>query len=209
MHFIGHGFFDEEPEGHVVFEDHHGGESTLGERSTREVFGKRGIKLVFLNSCQSGTGARSDLNAGIAQTLVSHGLPALVANQYSVLDSSATSFAQHFYWALAQGMSIGQAACEARIALNYSIQGDTIDWAVPVVYTRDPNMVLCARPEKMGAVPTTAKVRADTRRAIEGRSVRVAVLGRRMCFLRSSIPGAHERGAESLWVRDCGAFRTD
>ena len=79
----------------------------------------------------------------MAQSLVSHGLPAVVANQYSVLDTSATSFAQHFYWSLAQGMSIGQAACEARIAVNCSMQGELIDWAVPVVYARDPNMTLC------------------------------------------------------------------
>jgi hypothetical protein len=175
VHFIGHGMFDEASQkGVLYFEDDHGGESMLGERSAREVFCKRGVKLVFLNSCQSGSGSRSDLNVGIAQALVSHGLPALVANQYSVLDSSATSFAQHFYWALAQGMSIGQAACEARIAVNYSIRGEIIDWAVPVVYTRDPNMVLCVRPENVSAAPTTG-VRADSRRAIEHRSVRVAV----------------------------------
>ena len=175
VHFIGHGMFDEtNQKGALFFEDDHGGESTLGERSAREVFCKRGVKLVFLNSCQSGSGSRSELNVGIAQALVSHGLPALVANQYSVLDASATSFAQHFYWALAQGMSIGQAACEARIAVNYSIRGEIIDWAVPVVYTRDPNMVLCVQSENVSAVPTTA-VRADSRRAIENRSVRVAV----------------------------------
>jgi hypothetical protein len=175
VHFIGHGLFDEVTQkGALFFEDDHGGAQTLGERSAREVFCKRGVKLVFLNSCESGSAGQSDLNVGIAQALVSHGLPALVANQYSVLDSSATSFAQHFYWALAQGMSIGQAACEARIAVNYSIQGETIDWAVPVVYTRDPNMVLCVKPDKLSAVPTTG-VRADTRLAIEGRSIRVAV----------------------------------
>ncbi|MGI8427258.1 MAG: CHAT domain-containing protein [Actinomycetota bacterium] len=175
VHFIGHGMFDEAAQrGALFFEDDHGGESMLGERSVREVFGKRGVKLLFLNSCQSGSGGRAVFNIGIAQALVSHGLPALVANQYSVLDSSATSFAQHFYWALAQGMSIGQAACEARIAVNYSIRGEIIDWAVPVVYTRDPDMALCVPPEKMSAAPVTA-VRGDSRRAIEGRPVRVAV----------------------------------
>ena len=78
---------------------------------------------MFLNACESGRGGRADFNKGVAQSLVAHGLPALVANQYSVLDSSATSFAQHFYWSLAQGMSIGQAAREARIAVNYSLHG--------------------------------------------------------------------------------------
>ena len=43
-------------------------------------------------------------------------------------------------------MTIGQAAREARIAVNYSLQGEMIDWAVPVVYARDPNMTLSIRP---------------------------------------------------------------
>jgi hypothetical protein len=175
VHFIGHGIFDETNErGALAFEDDHGGESQMGERSVREVFCKRGVKLIFLNSCESGRGGRDDFDGGIAQALVSHGVPALVANQYSVLDSSATSFAQHFYWALAQGMTLGQAACEARIAVNYSMRGEIIDWAVPVVYTRDPNMVLCARPEKPSTTPATV-VRGDTRRAMRERPVRVAV----------------------------------
>lgn len=143
VHFIGHGTFDEQSqEGALIFEDGLGGEITLGERSVREIFCQRGIRLVFLNSCQSGSGGKSEFNKGVAQSLVAHGIPALVANQYSVLDSSATSFSKHFYWALAKGMTIGRAACEARIAVNYGITGEPIDWAVPVVYARDPDMTL-------------------------------------------------------------------
>lgn len=107
---------------------------------------------------------------------MAHGLPALVANQYSVLASSATSFAQLFYWSLAQGLTLGQAAREARIGVNFSMQGELIDWAVPVVYARDPNLTLCERvesPAGSGTVP--GAVRATSRRATTGRSVRVAV----------------------------------
>lgn len=143
VHFIGHGLFDEKTqEGALVFENGRGGEYRLGERAVREIFCQRGVSLVFLNACQSGTGGKADFNKGIAQSLVAHGLPALVANQYSVLDSSATQFAQQFYRGLATGMTVGGASREARIAVNYSLQGDIIDWAVPVVYARDPNMRL-------------------------------------------------------------------
>jgi hypothetical protein len=175
VHFIGHGVFNEATgEGALMFEDTRGGEVPLGERSVREIFCQRGVSLVFLNACQSGTGGQAEFNKGVAQALVSHGLPALVANQYSVLDSSATSFAQHFYWSLAQGMTIGQAAREARISVNYSMQGELIDWAVPVVYARDPNMALCQRPETVSMTPTPS-MRATSRRATTGRQVRVAV----------------------------------
>jgi predicted Zn-dependent protease len=173
VHFVGHGTFDEEAqEGALIFEDDHGRQIRLGERSVREIFCQRGVTLVFLNSCQSGSGGLSDFNKGVAQALVSHGLPALVANQYSVLDSSATSFAQHFYWSLARGVSIGEAAREARIAVNYSMQGELIDWAVPVVYARDPDMALCVRSDTASAMPVKL-VHKTGRRAAEVRLVRV------------------------------------
>ncbi len=174
VHLIGHGTFDEEKgEGSLFFEDESGAGVALSERSVREIFCKRGVSLVFLNACQTGSGSRYNFNKGVAQALVSHGLPAVVANQYSVLDSSATSFAQHFYWSLAHGLSIGQAACDARIALNCSMQGDIIDWAVPVVYARDANMKLCEKPATVS--PPSTAVRGTSRRAIEDRAVRVAV----------------------------------
>ena len=175
VHFIGHGVFDEEKqEGCLIFEDDRGGEFALGERSVREIFCGRGLSLVFLNACQSGAGGRADFNKGTAQALVSHGLPALVANQYSVLDSSATSFAQHFYWSLAQGMTLGASAREARIAVNYSLHGELVDWAVPVLYARDANRTLCAKPAAPMRVPATS-VQVRSRRATTGRPTRVAV----------------------------------
>lgn len=175
VHFIGHGVFNEERrEGCLVFENERGGELMLGERQVREIFCKRGLSMVFLNACESGRGGRADFNKGVAQSLVAHGLPALVANQYSVLDSSATSFAQYFYTSLAQGLSIGEAAREARIAVNYSLHGELIDWAVPVLYARDPGMKLCAPPASPAIAPLTT-ARASRRRAAARRESLVAV----------------------------------
>jgi len=174
VHFIGHGQYDANSEqGTLLFENEHNTEFALGVRAAREIFCRRGISLIFLNSCESGSGSRKKLNRGIAQGLVSHGVPAVVANQYSVLDTSATSFAQHFYWALGTGMSIGQAACEARIAVNCSMQGDIIDWAVPVVYVRDPAITLCQKPASIAT--SQVCVSGSSRRAVQGHQVRVAV----------------------------------
>ena len=175
VHFIGHGTYDEERgEGRLVFENEQGQEHSLGERSVREIFCSRNLSLVFLNACETGAAGRAEFNKGVAQSLVAHGLPAVVANQYSVLDSSATSFAQHFYWSLAQGNSLGESAREARIAVNYSLHGEPIDWAVPVVYARDSSLVLCRPPATRSFVPET-RVRPDARRATAGHTARVAV----------------------------------
>jgi hypothetical protein len=132
------------------------------------------LSLVFLNSCESGRGGRSDFNKGVAQSLVAHGLPALVANQYSVLDSSATSFAQQFYSSLAQGLSLGQSAREARIAVNYLLHGEPIDWAVPVLYARDANATICTPSKKSSTTRTTA-VSATSRRSTRGHASRIGV----------------------------------
>lgn len=143
VHFIGHGTYDEnKKKSFLLLEDGGGGLAKLDERSAREVFCRRGLDLIFLNACQTSAASPSEFNKGMAQALVAHGVPALVANQYSVLDVSATSFAQFFYWGLAHGMSFGAAAREARISVNYTIQGDPIDWAVPALYARDPNSPL-------------------------------------------------------------------
>ena len=148
VHFIGHGEFDAESQkGFLLFEDATGGQHRVNDRTIREILCQRGIRLVFLNACETGRGGQADFNSGVAPALVAGGVPVVVANQFAVLDVSATSFARHFYWSLASGMSVGAAAREARIAVNYSIAGEAIDWAVPVVYARDPERRLRAASE--------------------------------------------------------------
>jgi len=144
VHFIGHGEFDSKANaGTLIFTDATGLPQEVSIRALREILGNRGIGLVFLNACDTARDDRSSLNRGVAQALVEAGLPAVVANQYPVLDPSAVAFAEHFYWSLGTGGTLGEAVREARIALNYSIDGETIDWAVPVLYARDPNYRLC------------------------------------------------------------------
>jgi hypothetical protein len=176
LHFVGHGEHDERThQGFLLFEDERGRQQRVGADVVRQILGHRGIRLVFLNACETGTGGRADFNKGVAQALVAAGVPAVVANQYKVLDPSATVFAQHFYWALAQGRSLGDAARESRIAVNYSISGETIDWAVPVVYARNPREVLCRPPAESRLLAVSRLESQQVRRWGETRSVRVGL----------------------------------
>lgn len=183
VHFIGHGMFDETSgKGYLLFEDEKGRAVDVDVRNACEILCQREIRLVFLNACETGRGERSgtrtrkaDFNRGIAPGLVANGVPAVVANQFSVSDLAATEFAQHFYWALAQGATFGTAAREARIAVNYSTSHDTIDWAVPVVYARDPESRLC-RPRAITLeMITSPLVAPSARRATARHQFRVAV----------------------------------
>jgi hypothetical protein len=193
VHFIGHGVFDEEKkEGCLIFEDDRGGAFPLGERSVREIFCQRGLSLVFLNACQSGAGGRADFNKGIAQALVSHGLPALVANQYSVLDSSAILRAA-FPLVAGAGMTLGQSAARADRGELFT-ERQLIDWAVPVVCTRDG--ALCTRPATLTpAADHDQRATAAPRQA--GGSRRRVGHRRRVSVARSDA-GADERGAEGV-----------
>jgi hypothetical protein len=67
-------------------------------------------------------------------------------------------------------VSIGDAAREARVAVNYQIQGESIDWAVPVVFARDPSERLVAPREAVTPYRGTASTRTRSRRVSRGRS---------------------------------------
>ena len=166
LHFIGHGeYVESEGTGSLVFEDGRGGSSCLDTDQVRQIVCRRGIRILFLNACETGTEGRSDFNRGVAQGLVAGGVPIVVGNQYKVLDPSATAFAQHFYWSLAHGASVGDAAREARIAVSYSIQGAAIDWAVPVVFAQNSREVLLqpSAARTSGPGQMTAQILATSR----------------------------------------------
>lgn len=147
LHFIGHGQFDpQRKEGVLLMEDENGVGFPVDAESLRQILCRRGLRLVFLNACESGVGALSDFNRGLAPRLVQGSLPTVIANQYAVLDRAAVIFAHQFYLALAFGASVGDAAREARVAVNYSLLGGSMDWAVPVVFAQNPGETLCRPP---------------------------------------------------------------
>jgi hypothetical protein len=172
VHFIGHGDFDtKNGVGYLAFENENEGLQTVDSQILQQILCRRDIRLLFLNACETGKGGAANFIRGVAPALVAGGVPAVVANQFGVLDVSATAFARHFYWALAQGQSIGDAAREARVAVNYSISGEAIDWAVPVVFARNPGDRLALKNERaLEGLATSQRQRvvADTaqRRAV-------------------------------------------
>ena len=145
----------------------------VSAESVRQVLCHRGIRLVFLNACETGMVGKSenqfDFNQGVAPKLVAGGIPVVVGNQYKVLDVAATEFTRHFYRWLALGSTVGDAAREARVAVNYSIAGENIDWAVPVVYARNPGRMLYTDAEKDRAAAALRRApQKEKPRAVHG-----------------------------------------
>ena len=75
--------------------------------------------LVFLNACQIGRSALSltDIGGWAAQFLRA-GVAAFIGAYWSVYDQAAHDFARAFYGRLLAGLSIGQAAQEARAVIR-------------------------------------------------------------------------------------------
>jgi len=156
LHYVGHGHYDAAAgEGQLLLEDGRGRPRPVDAAAFRQIVGRRGTDLVFLNACESGRGGRVSFNTGVAPALVAAGVPAVVANQYPVLDAAATTFARELYAALAHGRSLGDATREARVSVGHSMGSGSIDWAVPVLFARDPGATLRSTP----------KVRAQKARA--------------------------------------------
>jgi hypothetical protein len=144
FHFVGHGEYDEEKRSGALFlEDGRGRARRLSAEALARLASGRGLLLAVLNACETGRGGRRDFLRGVAPALAHAGFPAVAANQYRVFDDAAAAFAAELYGGLADGMPVAKAFREARAGLAGTLGDDALDWAVPVLYARDPGCVLC------------------------------------------------------------------
>ena len=128
VHFTGHGT-EVDGRGYLVLENEDLTANRVDNQAIADLFAGRGIRLVVLSACES---------ADLADRLVRKGVPAVVAMQYSILDSSATGFGYSFYQALAGGRAIDLSLTEARLAMRNARESNKIDFATPVLYLLDP-----------------------------------------------------------------------
>jgi hypothetical protein len=153
LHFVGHGGWDAKKDrGFLLFEGETGEPRRVAPDQLVSLLRARGLRLLVLNACESGRGSRRgtgvEFNRGVAPALLAAGLPAVLANQYPVFDRPAASFAERFYAALGQGRSLSDAVHTARISIARDRSNSPSEWAVPVLYARDPTQRLCAVPRR-------------------------------------------------------------
>ena len=143
FHFIGHGSFDPlADEGLVAFTDEQGQANLFrATQLARLLSDHRLLRLVVLNACESAKSGRHDVFSSTAANLVRHGIPAVLAMQYTITDAAAIVFSRAFYEALADGMPIDAAVSEARKAVSFEVE-NTLEWGIPVLFMRSPDGVL-------------------------------------------------------------------
>jgi len=140
FHFIGHGGFDQQTnDGVLIFEgENNQGQAISGQKLGTLLHDEQTLRLAFLNACEGARSGRRDPFAGVAQSLVQQGIPAVIAMQFEVTDEAAITLTHQFYAALADGYSVDAALAEARKAM-FGCESNNIEWGTPVLYMRAPD----------------------------------------------------------------------
>jgi hypothetical protein len=135
LHFAGHGGFSElRGEGVLVLDDGAGSGVPVGGPSLAYLLQDHpSLRLAVLNACNGARASHENIFAGIAQVLVQHGVPAVIAMQSEIMDETACSFAEKFYRALAAGLPVDACVGEVRRALAAE---SNPEWGTPVLYLR-------------------------------------------------------------------------
>jgi Flp pilus assembly protein TadD len=139
FHFVGHGFYRSDwGDGVLVMEDRDGQPHEVsGEELGGLLHEYDQTRLAVLNACEGARGGTSDPFAGMVQSLIQQGLPAVVAMQFEITDDAAIIFAHELYTAIADGYPLEAALAEARGAIRD--EGNLTEWGTPVLYSRSPD----------------------------------------------------------------------
>ena len=145
FHFIGHGkYFEQKQDGMLLLEDENGrGKPVSGLYLGTILHDHHSLRLVVLNACEGARTSMDDPYAGVAQTLVRQGIPAVIAMQFEIYEAAALTFAQEFYCAIADGYPVDTALSEARKAVFANT--NDVEWGTPVLFTRISDGILFKR----------------------------------------------------------------
>lgn len=153
LHFIGHGKFEHES-GYLLLEDAEENSDPCDGALLSVFLERTSLRLVVLNSCEGARGSAEHVDertfagfAGVAQSLVDSGLPAVVAMQFKIVEESSQLFAKTFYEELANFRDIDQCVANARKALLGRWKRGYADWATPVLFLRAKGCAIFTRPE--------------------------------------------------------------
>jgi hypothetical protein len=160
VHFLGHSAFDlSRSEGYLRLMKAGARESTkLYANDFAQAAADSRIRLAFLNACETARSAIAEepARSSVAAALLGRGIPAVVAHQFSVPDNGAHFFAIAFYNLLSCGRPLIEAMRAGRAAMSHADDNRPFDWGIPVLYTRDPQVVVFPATDRQAAVETSS-----------------------------------------------------
>jgi hypothetical protein len=149
LHFYGHAGFDSaSEEGYLKLERTNGGATSyLKATQFAQMLALKKVRLAFLNACETGVASETEVAArsSVAASLLAHGIPAIIATQYTMPVNSASAFSSLAYTQMAMGKTLSESVREARMALSFDGKALFCDWGIPAVYTIDPGLVVFPR----------------------------------------------------------------
>ena len=145
---IGHGQFGGENGGELLLQNEAGNAVAISADQLANVLHDCGsLRLVVINACEGARTSRVDPFAGVAQALLSRGIPAVVAMQFPISDEAAAAFAASFYRAIANAAPVDVAVAQSRRELSIANEDADHEWATPVLYVRGDTRLFVARGE--------------------------------------------------------------
>lgn len=143
LHFIGHSRIDPETKSSFLeLETESGSRDSVSAEALGDILNNSQVKLVLLNSCQGAAASSYDAFSGLAQTLVSIGVPGVVAMQFPIRDDTAVLFSETFYSTLITNFSVETAIARVRRRVFTVKREDKLGWATPVVFLRSKEGII-------------------------------------------------------------------
>lgn len=131
--YAGHG--KPAPDGGLLFL---GGEETMNGTELAQVLVRNRITLAVFNACWGAQpdqmAQRSIERSSLAEVLIHHGIPAVLAMRDSIADAEALEFIAAFTKALTQRLPIDQALRDARQRLLAIYKFNHPAWTLPILY---------------------------------------------------------------------------
>ncbi len=131
--YAGHGM--PAPDGGLLLLNQSGG---LNGTELAQALVRHGVKLAVFNSCWGAQPYQQNQKtvprSSLAEVLLHHGVPAVLAMRDTIADREALSFIQIFTQALAHRMSIDAAAAIARQQLLTLYKYNQPAWTLPILY---------------------------------------------------------------------------
>ncbi|MBE9030336.1 CHAT domain-containing protein [filamentous cyanobacterium LEGE 11480] len=127
-----------------------------------QVLTRAQVKLAVFNACWGAQpdqeGYQAIPRSSLAEVLLHHGVPAVLAMRDSIADQEALSFIQAFSQALAERLSIDQAVAVARQQLLTLFKFNQQAWTLPVLYMHPEfdGELIRPLPNHMTQIPMTA-----------------------------------------------------
>lgn len=147
VHFIGHGTFAND-KGQINLVDEQGRAKAVDDQVFAAIFSsKRSLSMIVLNTCQGATASSHRAFSGVAQRLVQHDIPAVIAMQYPILEQTAQLFADKFYHNLSRGWPVDAAIQDTRDFIAIQLGFDSPDFATPVLYMQAGDGIIFAGSE--------------------------------------------------------------